>query len=157
MKLESQNIMNTRPSWWRTECCPDQTLGDLRFKAWGWRDFFRLWPFFSFILRFSSKVCSVLVSSLGQGNIINSQSDYLVTSNVGFGTVSQNPFTYRGRHKGTMIQALQLLWSLTGISQSKATLTMKKSAPQPYPFLSIAWLRASVSQLVLKWKFKISQ
>ena len=57
------------PSWWRTECGPNQTSGDLRFKAWGGRDFFfLLWPFsvsHYLSLGLSSKVSLVPVHSLG--------------------------------------------------------------------------------------------
>ena len=36
------------PSWWRTESVPDYRLGDLRFKAWSWKDFFSFFGPFLF-------------------------------------------------------------------------------------------------------------
>ena len=56
-------------SWWRHECGPNQTLGDLWLKTWGWRDFFSFLGSFLFhVIWFKILVLKFVqsLSSLGQ-------------------------------------------------------------------------------------------
>ena len=56
--------------WWRTECGPDQTSDDLRFKAWAWRDFSVLYPFsvLQYLSYFISSKVGPIIQSLCVGN-----------------------------------------------------------------------------------------